>query len=155
MKRNSSIGKGRGYQEAVVGSFAGAVMGALAARLMTVLLVGLWGLAGLELSAVFVSNTLLLVLPPLAATAVCAVALRLSSYNWVGSSTLLVLLLSPLASWLFWEVQQQLGTAELWSLRVVPVLLLTLLAPVAHALARTLSSHNGEASSDKLLSSQR
>ena len=155
MKQNSSIGKGRGYREAVVGSFAGAVMGVLAARLMTVLVVGLRGLAGLELNAVFVGHTLLLVLPPLAATAVCAVALRLSSYNRVGSSTLFVLLLSPLASWLFWEVQQRLGTAELWSLRIVPVLLLTLLAPTAHALARTLSSHSGEASGDKLLPSQR
>ncbi len=152
MKRNSTVGKGRGYQEAVVGSFAGALMGVLAARLMTVLLVGLWGLAGLGLD---ISNALLLVVPPLAATAVGAVALHLSGYDRVGSRTLLMLLVSPLASWLLWEVQQQLGTADLWSLRIVPVVLLTLLAPVAHALARTLSSHSGKASSDELVTSQR
>lgn len=40
MKRNSSIGKGRGYQEAVVGSFPGAVRGVLTARLMTEELTG-------------------------------------------------------------------------------------------------------------------
>jgi hypothetical protein len=155
MKRNNTIGKGRGYREVVVGSLAGAVAGVLAARLMTVLLVGIWGLADLELRPVPLSNTLMLLLPPLATTTVYAIALRLAGYRRVGSSVLFILLLSPLASWLLWEAQQQLGAAELWPLRIVPVILLTLLAPVAHVLARTHSHHSGAASADRLFRGQR
>lgn len=143
-----TVGEGRGYREAVVGTLVGAVGGVLAARLLTVLLVGLGG-AGLE--SLGLNTLLMLMLPPLAAASGCATALRLAGYKGAASSALFLILLSPFALWVWWEAGGRLGAAELWSLRVVPPLLLTLSAPAAHALAR----RSVQASADKLLTSQR
>ncbi len=129
----------------VVGTLIGAVVGVLAARFITVLLLGLSGYADLELHLMPLSDALLLLLPPLAAASCCATALRLAGNGTAGTSALLLLVLSPLAPWLLWEVQQQFGAAELWRLRVVPVVLLTLLAPVAHLVARSLFQLRSEA----------
>lgn len=134
MIQNDVVRVGRGYQEVIFGSLVGAVTGVLAARLLAALLLGLAGSLGLEPRPV--SDVLLLLLPPLGAAAACGVALRLSGYPRVLTTALLILALSPLASWLFWQTHLELGGAELWSLRVVPVLLLTLVAPAAHRLAR-------------------
>lgn len=149
MKQNSTTGKGRGYREAVFGSFIGAVLGVMATQLLTVLLVGFVGLAGLELPPVLLSNILLLLLPPLAAVVAYSVALHMAGYSRPRWGSLFLLLLSPLASWLLWEAQQQLGAAALWSLRVIPMVLLTSLAPVAHALAQTLGHYGWQNSAQE------
>lgn len=148
MRRTSARDGRRGYQEAVAGSFVGAVVGVFTTRLLTALLVGLSGLVGLELRPVLLSNALMLLLPPLVAVVAYSTALRLAGYRQVGASVLFMLLLSPLGSWLLWEAQQQLGAAELWPLRIIPVVLLTLLAPVAHALGCSFARYAAPSGED-------
>lgn len=146
MRRTSERGRRRGYQEAVAGSFIGAAVGVFATRLLTALLVGLGGLMELELRPVLLGEALLLLLPPLAAVGAYSAALHVAGYGQMGWGPLFLLLVSPLASWLTWETHQQIGAAELWSLRIIPVVLLTLLAPAAHALGCTFSQYTAPSS---------
>lgn len=150
MRRTSARVGRRGYQEAVAGSFVGAVVGVFTTRLLTALLVGLSGLVGLELRPILLSNALMLLLPPLAAVVAYSTALHIARYHRTGWGPLFLLLLSPLASWLLWEARQQFDAAELWPLRIIPVVLLTLLAPAAHALGCMLSQYVAPSSESRV-----
>lgn len=134
-----------GYGRAVLGSVLGAVTGLMTALLAGVFVATLLVWSGQSASGQPASGQpanaveiLLLSLPPLGAVAGCAWALRAGRLTGAFLSAGILTALAPLAPLALWRAGTLLGTDNLWSLRIVPVLVLVLSTLLARALSLIL-----------------